>query len=75
MWALEAELTPKPLARTARIMAGLLSPPRYAQVIYLTAPAARLVVTRAAAAIPADRQARIIIRDLPPSAFTPEPTS
>ena len=42
MWAIEVELTPKPLARTTRIMTGLLSPLRYAQVIYLTAPPARL---------------------------------
>jgi hypothetical protein len=41
VWAIEAELTPKAAARTARIMGGLLSPMRYAQVIYLTAPAAR----------------------------------
>jgi hypothetical protein len=33
--AAEAELTPKPAARTARIMHGLLSPPRYAQAVYL----------------------------------------
>jgi hypothetical protein len=32
LWAIEAELTPKPLARTARIMGGLLSPPRYARI-------------------------------------------
>ena len=72
VWAVEAELTPKPLARTARIIAGLLSPPRYAQVIYLTGPAARLVVTRAAAGLPAAQAARVVVRDLPPSAFTPE---
>ena len=72
VWAIEAELTPKPLARTTRIMGGLLSPPRYAQVIYLTAPAARLVVTRAAAGLPAGQAARVVVRDLPPSAFTPE---
>ncbi len=35
VWAVEAELTPKPAARTARIMHGLLFPPRYAQVVYL----------------------------------------
>jgi len=72
VWAVEVELTPKPLARTARIMGGLLSPPRYGQVIYLTTPAARLVVTRAAAGLPAGQAARIVVRDLPPSAFTPE---
>jgi len=75
VWAVEIELTPKPLARTTRIMGGLLSPPRYAQVIYLTAPAARLVVTRAAAGLPAGQPARVVIRDLPPSAFTPETSS
>ena len=72
VWAIEAELTPKPLTRTTRIMGGLLSPPRYGQVIYLTAPAARLVVTRAAGALPAGQAARVVVRDLPPSAFTPE---
>ena len=72
VWAIEAELTPKPLERTGRIMAGLLSPMRYAQVIYLTAPAARPVVTRAAALLPPGDQARVVIRDLPPSAFTAE---
>jgi hypothetical protein len=30
MWAIEVELTPKPVARTTRIMTGLLSPMRYA---------------------------------------------
>ena len=74
VWAIEVELTPKPLARTTRIMGGLLSPPRYAQVIYLTAPAARLVVGRAAAGVPAGQAARVVVRDLPPSAFTPEMT-
>ena len=73
VWAVEVELTAKSLGRTTAIMGGLLSgPARYAQVLYLTAPPARPVVTRAAAGIPADRQARIIIRDLPPAAFTPE---
>ena len=72
VWAVEVELTPKPLARTTAIMGGLLSGPgRYAQVLYLTAPPARPVVTRAAASVPADWQARVIVRDLPPSAFTP----
>ena len=75
VWAVEVELTPKPLGRTTRIMTGLLSPLRYAQVIYLTAPAARPVVTRAAAALPAGDQARITVRALPASAFTPEASS
>ena len=53
-------------------MAGLLSPLRYAQVIYLTAPAARPVVTRAAASLPPSDQARVVVRELPAAAFTPE---
>ena len=73
VWAVEAELTPKPLARTTRIMTGLLSTMRYAQVIYLTAPAARPVVTRAAASLPPGDHPRVVVRDLPEYAFTPEP--
>ena len=73
VWAVEVELTAKSLGRTTAIMGALLAgPARYAQVLYLTAPPARPVAARAAAAIPADRQARIIIRDLPGSAFTAE---
>ena len=72
VWAVEVELTPKPAGRTVRIMAGLLSPLKYAQVIYLTAPTARPVVTRAAASLPPGDQARIVVRDLPAAAFTPE---
>ena len=73
MWAIEVELTPKAAARTMRIMTGLLSPARYAQVAYLTAPAARSVVTRAAWSLPAGEQPRVVIRELPAAAFTPEP--
>ena len=69
VWAIEVELTPKPLARTTRIMAGLLSPLQYGQVIYLTAPAARPVVTRAAASLPPADQARMVVRALPESAY------
>ena len=78
VWAIEAELTPKPLARTVTIMQGLLartsdygpsvtdSPTaRYAQVVYLAAPAAIPVVTRAISALPAPLQARVVVRDLP----------
>jgi hypothetical protein len=73
IWAIEVELTAKSLGRTTAIMAGLLrGPGRYAQVIYLTAPPARPVVTRSAATVPPDQQPRIVIRDLPASAFTPE---
>jgi hypothetical protein len=74
VWAVEVELTPKPVARTTRIMAELLSPMRYALVVYLAAPGARPVVTRAVAGLPAE-QARIAVRELPASAFTPEPPS
>jgi hypothetical protein len=56
-------------------MAGLLSPLRYAQVVYLTAPTARPVVTRAAGALPPGEQARIVVRELPAAAFTPESSS
>src|SRR5450755_3480220 len=81
VWAIEAELTPKPLARTTAIMRGLLARtsdygpdavrahgPRYVQVVYLTAPAARPVVTRAVDALPVPLQPRIVIRDLPEGA-------
>jgi hypothetical protein len=72
VWAVEVELTPKPIARTTRIMAGLLAPMRYALVVYLTGPAARSVVTRAVACLPAGEQARVAVRDLPAAAFAPE---
>jgi hypothetical protein len=81
-WAIEAELTPKPLARTQAIMRGLLARtagyhpgavpgegPRYARVVYLTAPQARSVSTRAAATLPPGLAARVTIRDLPAGAL------
>ncbi len=72
VWAIECELTPKTAERTRRIMAGLLTPAtRYAQVVYLTAPAARPVVTRTAGAFPPGQRQRIAIRDLPPHASLP----
>jgi hypothetical protein len=70
-WAVEVELTPKPAARTSRIMNGLLSRPRYAQVVYLTSPAARPVVTRAVAGLDARQRSRVAVRDLPPAAALP----
>jgi hypothetical protein len=73
VWAIEVELTPKPVTRTTRIMTGLLSPLRYAQVVYLTAPAARPVVTCAVASLPPGEQVRVAVRDLPAAAFPPEP--
>ena len=72
VWAIEVELTPKPVGRTTRIMTGLLAPMSYAQVIYLTAPKARSVVTRAVGSLPPGEQARVVVRDLPGYAFTPE---
>ena len=75
VWAVEVELTPKPIARTTRIMAGLLFPMQYAQVVYLTAPAARPVVARAAAGLAARERSRVAVRELPPSALAPEPSS
>jgi hypothetical protein len=72
VWAIEAELTPKGVARTARIMGGLLVPVRYAQVVYLTAPTAGPVVLRAAATLPAEDRGRVVVRDLPSYALTGE---
>ena len=40
--------------------------------IYLTAPAARPVVTRASACLPAREQSRVLVRELPAAALTPE---
>ena len=81
-WAIKTELTPKTLARTATIMAGLLyrrtgynpgakphDRPRYDRAVYLVTPPAGGVVTRAAAALPPRLRARITIRDLPPEAM------
>ena len=73
VWAVEVELTPKPIARTTRIMGELLTCTQYSLVIYLTAPAARPVVSRAAASLPLGEQPRITVRDLPAIAFLPEP--
>jgi hypothetical protein len=72
VWAVEVELTPKPLARTTRIMGELFTSMQYSLVIYLTAPAARPVVTRAAASLPPGDQPRVTVRDLPAIAFLPE---
>jgi hypothetical protein len=76
-WAIEAELTPKPIDRTTSIMTRLLTLPgtegpagrlRYDRVIYLTADPARPVVQRAATLISDRLAARLVIRDLPPQA-------
>jgi hypothetical protein len=72
VWAVEVELTAKTATRTAKIMAGLLSGQhRYAQVAYLTSPAARHVVAAAAAGLPPAQRGRVPIRDLPATAFLP----
>jgi hypothetical protein len=81
IWAIEAELTPKPLDRTTTVMRELLArtsdygpdasdsrKPRYGQVVYLTTPAAAPTVTRAITELPPALQARIQTRDLPPGA-------
>jgi hypothetical protein len=73
VWAIEVELTPKAAARTGRIITELLTAMQYAQVVYLTAPAARPLVTRIATGLSPWEQARVVVRDLPPSAFMPEP--
>ncbi len=71
IWAVEVELTPKPAARTVRIMTGLLSRHAYDQVVYLASPAARPVVARAAAGLPGAQRGRVAIRDLPATAGLP----
>jgi hypothetical protein len=72
VWAVEVELTPKPVVRTERIMVGLLSPMRYAQVVYLTDPSARSVVARAASGLLPGEQARLVVRELPVAAVLPQ---
>ena len=73
VWAIEVELTPKAAGRTARIITELLTAMQYAQVVYLTAPAARPLVTRIAAGLAPWEQARVTVRELPPVAFMAEP--
>ncbi len=84
-WAIEAELTPKTVSRTAAIMAEALArtgdygdearvagqPRRHARAIYLCSPAARPVVTRAAAGL-GELAGRVEIRLLPESAAWPD---
>jgi hypothetical protein len=70
VWGIEVELTPKTAARTARIIDGLLSG-SYAQVVYLTSPAARPVVARTAARLPEAKRSRVAVRDLPAAAYLP----
>jgi hypothetical protein len=72
IWAVEVELTAKQAERTTQIMTGLLSPARYATVVYLTSPAARPTVLRTVASLPAADQSRVAVRDLPANAFNPK---
>jgi len=72
IWAIEVELTPKPVARTASIMTELIWANRYAAVVYLTSPGARHVVTTAALRLPETDRTRIAIRTLPDRALDPE---
>ena len=72
VWAIEVELTPKPLTRTTGNMAELLTATRYASVVYLTAPAAHRVVTSAAARLGTADRTRLAVRGLPENAFVPE---
>ena len=43
--------------------------PRYAQIVYLTAPAAVSIVSRAIGNLPEPLQARMVARNLPPGAI------
>jgi hypothetical protein len=67
VWAVEVELTPKHAARTAAIMTALAEA-GYARILYFAAPAARPVLARYAATLPA---APVTICALPPAARTP----
>jgi hypothetical protein len=59
------------LARTSEYGPGPagVAAARYAQVVYLTAPAARPVVDRAMATLPAVLASRVVPRDLPDGAL------
>jgi hypothetical protein len=72
IWAIEVELTAKPVARTTAIMTELIWANRYAAIVYLTSPSARHVVTTAALRLPEADRVRIAIRTLPEPALTPE---
>jgi hypothetical protein len=69
IWAIEVELTPKHADRAAAIMTSLTAA-GYHRVAYLTAPAARPLITRCAAALPAGH-ALVTVDDLPADAYTP----
>ena len=56
---------PARLARVRAMPAARLFLSSHALVVYLTSPAARSVVARAAQRFPAEQAARIAVRDLP----------
>ena len=70
-WCLEVELTPKDSMRTQQIVSGLLAGP-YARIMYLCAPAALPVVTRAANKFRPEQAARLFIREIHPAALMPQ---
>jgi hypothetical protein len=88
-WAVEVELTAKTVRRTTAIMRELLArtgdygcpaaearatgqPPRHARALYVCSPGAAGTVARARAAL-GSLAGRVEIRDLPGSAYLPEP--
>src|ERR1700761_765972 len=75
IWAIEVELTAKPVARTASIMTELIWANRYAAVVYLTSPGARHIVTTAALRLPEADRMRIAIRTLPDAALGVQPAT
>jgi hypothetical protein len=53
-------------------MGELLTSRQYSLVVYLTAPAAQAVVSRAAASLPPGERPHVTLRELPATAFVPE---
>jgi hypothetical protein len=70
VWAIEVELTPKPINRTLAIMTALADQATYSLVLYYAAPAARPVLARAQQRL--DWPAGVMIRALPPAAYGPD---
>jgi hypothetical protein len=75
IWAIEVELTAKPVAKTTSIMTELIWANRYAAVVYLTSPGARHIVTTAALRLPEADRMRIAIRTLPDAALGVQPAT
>jgi hypothetical protein len=71
VWAVEVELTPKPIDRTLAIMTALAEQASYSLVLYYAAPAARPVLARAKQRLA--WPAGVMIRDLPPATYHPDP--